>query len=761
VFLLQTLRDGQKTRKEKLYTAFLDIRKAFDTVNHKKLLRVLQEKGTPQNYIQALRNMLYDRKVSLGDEIIKMMQGTPQGSPSSPLLFILFIDPLIVRLRECAGVPLTADKSLQSLFFADDIALCAETITDLQRMLEICDAWAAEYGITFNASKSEVMQLCGKRDQPEVYMDGKPLQWVKEFKYLGMVFHAGRQPKIKMPHKTLWGKLKHHQHVLKAQSGLPLDQQLVVLQSIVLSTALYPVALFEMDFTLIDTFINKQLRRLTGLDNHTSGTFLRCELGVLPAELLGHIRCLSLLWRLENQVWFKDKLRDLIGKGPYNRLKNIANQHQLTPALAKTKSKASWYTLTRERVRQAAERRYTALAAKRHMPGPERNMKQRPYVSQGGALARFGVQMRWQLHRQEHTDQWCKGPASGPAEYCTCCKSDHPPVPLYTGQSLLCRRTTHSGLRRFRKRVLCEMEKEHDGKDHVTVVSSMMTRLGDLRWANQSPKITRQVLELIRRATRASEEPRKRRRRAQGMFTQPTQAMINHVEIEWAHPHGSDVVVEAFNTKILRTHLKRLQGDQMLNDELMNFYINLLLGRERARRSRDPSHRGCHFMNTYFMGKLAIFQNKYDYSQVKSWTSPKRLKPGLFEHSKVFVPINIPDIHWTLAVIDMPAQTIKYYDSMGNSGLGHLNHLLDYLKDEWRDKKPNVPPPDWSQWRLIQGSTATPQQDRHHNDCGLFVLYIADLLSQDLPVDFTQEDIRRGLCRHQIAYRILKKSLDQ
>lgn len=63
VFLLQTLRAGQTQRKQKLYTAFLDIRKAFDTVNHKKLLRVLHEKGAPANYIQAIRNMLFDRKV--------------------------------------------------------------------------------------------------------------------------------------------------------------------------------------------------------------------------------------------------------------------------------------------------------------------------------------------------------------------------------------------------------------------------------------------------------------------------------------------------------------------------------------------------------------------------------------------------------------------------------------------------------------------------------------------------------------------------
>jgi Ulp1 family protease len=322
------------------------------------------------------------------------------------------------------------------------------------------------------------------------------------------------------------------------------------------------------------------------------------------------------------------------------------------------------------------------------------------------------------------------------------------------------------------------MEKEHDGLDHDNVTSSMITRLRDLKWTNQSPETTRQVLELIKRASSLSEEPRKGRKRAQVLLARPIQALINEVEIQWAMPNNNDVVSEAYGIPLKRVDLKRLKGTSWLNDNVMQFYMKLLLKRDLARRRSDPSHRGYHFMNSQFMSQLLDILNTetYTYKAVKRWTRPAIITPGLFEHHKVFIPINNGfryrattdtgqekwtwnGTHWTLAVIDFRAQTIQYYDSLGSPGHTHLAHLLQYLKDDWSDKKPGVPPPDWSQWRLIPGSRATPQQIGG-NDCGVFVLAIADLLSQDLPAEFTQDDINKSMFRHRIAYRILKQSLE-
>ena len=180
VFLVECVRDAQIAASRPLYAAFLDMKKAFDSVNHKKLLRVRQEQpGVDGRWIRALHNILANRQMKLSDVYVSMLQGTAQGSPISPLLFIAFINPLIERLRACTGVRLTDDRIIRGLFFADDICLLAESIKDMRRMLAICEEWAQEFGMTFNAGKSEMMQLAGRINQqrPEVLFAGGVLKW--------------------------------------------------------------------------------------------------------------------------------------------------------------------------------------------------------------------------------------------------------------------------------------------------------------------------------------------------------------------------------------------------------------------------------------------------------------------------------------------------------------------------------------------------------------------------------------------------------
>ena len=83
----------------------LDIKGAFDTVNHARLLDILAKKGFPHWVIQWIKSFLTDRTVRLrfdGEESepIPIIAGVPQGSPLSPILFILYISTLYEMLSE-------------------------------------------------------------------------------------------------------------------------------------------------------------------------------------------------------------------------------------------------------------------------------------------------------------------------------------------------------------------------------------------------------------------------------------------------------------------------------------------------------------------------------------------------------------------------------------------------------------------------------------------------------------------------------------
>jgi sentrin-specific protease 1 len=135
----------------------------------------------------------------------------------------------------------------------------------------------------------------------------------------------------------------------------------------------------------------------------------------------------------------------------------------------------------------------------------------------------------------------------------------------------------------------------------------------------------------------------------------------------------------------------------------------------------------CYFHKSFLYSKL-MENGVYDYSRVKEWTMKGRAKADIFQHSRIFFPINHNNIHWSLAYVDVDKQSITYLDSLGCDGKDVLKNILHYLKDEHLDKKQNPLP---NAWTLL--SPDVPQQT-NGNDCGVFVCAFAFHLSIGMSV---------------------------
>jgi len=118
---------------------------------------------------------------------------------------------------------------------------------------------------------------------------------------------------------------------------------------------------------------------------------------------------------------------------------------------------------------------------------------------------------------------------------------------------------------------------------------------------------------------------------------------------------------------------------------------------------------------------------------------------------KIIFPVNISGMHWSLIVIFMQQHKIQFFDSMGGSGQRYLDGLLQYLKDEHIDKKKR-PMEGVDDWKLVICQPDTPQQENGF-DCGVFTCMFADFISQDMPLNFSQEHINE--CRERIALSIM------
>ena len=164
-----------------------------------------------------------------------------------------------------------------------------------------------------------------------------------------------------------------------------------------------------------------------------------------------------------------------------------------------------------------------------------------------------------------------------------------------------------------------------------------------------------------------------------------------------------------------------------------------------ARSAQHHNWPKCYAMNTFFLGKL----QKDGYPAVKRWTK----KVDIFSYDKIFVPVNLDNDHWCLAVVDMKKKGIYVYDSMGGDHDQILKILSQYLKKEQMEKKKGSVNISGFTLENVKGIAL----QANGSDCGIFTLKNAEYLSRNAKITFNQEDIPN--MRRVMIYEILSMTI--
>lgn len=169
---------------------FLDLKKAFDCVDHDIMLAKLPYYGIRKESLQWFRDYLQGRtqRVCLGDSISDLGEisiGVPQGSVLGPLLFSVYINDL-PNVIKSSNVLLYADDT--AIYSSNPFLDCLQS--DLQKALNAISEWMLSNKITVNLSKS-VSMLIGvpqkiRNQTLKLYLNGTGLSCVKSYKYLGV-----------------------------------------------------------------------------------------------------------------------------------------------------------------------------------------------------------------------------------------------------------------------------------------------------------------------------------------------------------------------------------------------------------------------------------------------------------------------------------------------------------------------------------------------------------------------------------------------
>ena len=151
-----------KTNSRNLATAWIDYKKAFDSVPHEWIIKALEIfKISPQivNFIkismQSWSTSLILSHIggSLTSNDIDISCGIFQGDSLSPLLFCLALIPLTTQLNEAKRGYKIHGQTINHLFYMDDLKLFAQNEKDLEDLLNIVKDFSDDIGMEFGLDK--------------------------------------------------------------------------------------------------------------------------------------------------------------------------------------------------------------------------------------------------------------------------------------------------------------------------------------------------------------------------------------------------------------------------------------------------------------------------------------------------------------------------------------------------------------------------------------------------------------------------------
>ena len=198
ILTLKTLIDKYtKKHKTRLYTCFVDLRKAFDTVSRYLLLHKIANLGISGEFFNVLHDMYNNSiaKIKIAQLLspdIKVLRGTEQGHPLSPDLFKIFIQELSSLLIGTSLYPSLSDVIISHLLWADDLVLLALDPKSLQDNISILSDFCKRMGLEINIKKTKIVTFCPPNKKPlyECFTIGDAeIKYTEKYCYLGIMFH--------------------------------------------------------------------------------------------------------------------------------------------------------------------------------------------------------------------------------------------------------------------------------------------------------------------------------------------------------------------------------------------------------------------------------------------------------------------------------------------------------------------------------------------------------------------------------------------
>jgi len=329
IFTARQLQEKCVEQRMGLYQVFIDLTKAFDTVNRKALWEILKKLGCPDKFISILKLFHDDMKavVNIGGKLadpISVENGVKQGDITAPTLFALYFamvfrmafkdcsDGVYIRyrttgklfnIRRLSAHTKVFTNAVRDLLYADDCDLVAHTRTDMQRLMDAFEAACSSLGLFISLKKTVLMYQPAPGEsyyEPAIYVYGQKLAVVNRFVYLGSTLNMTGTLDDEICFRIskasdAFGKLNRRLWICR---GISVATKVKVYVACILSALLYACetwTTYKKHLKRLERFHQQCLRQILGV---------RWQMYVSDIEVLERAKCQSI-----ESLIFKHRLR--------------------------------------------------------------------------------------------------------------------------------------------------------------------------------------------------------------------------------------------------------------------------------------------------------------------------------------------------------------------------------------------------------------------------------------------------------------------